>query len=62
MTEFFGAILIGPSGSGKSTMCAGIQQFFSSIKRKHITINLDPANEDMKYKVKKSAKLILMLV
>lgn len=51
MTEFFGAILIGPSGSGKSTLCAGLQQFLTEIKRKHIVINLDPANEEQKYKV-----------
>jgi len=48
--DFFGALIIGPSGSGKSTLCAGLSQFFTSLKRPHKLINLDPANEDMKYK------------
>lgn len=49
--QFFGAYVIGPSGSGKSTLCEGLSQFFTSLERKHIVINLDPANEVLKYKV-----------
>ena len=41
--------VIGPSGSGKSTLCDGFDQFFTSIKRKYAIINLDPANDNIKY-------------
>lgn len=51
MADFFGALVIGPSGSGKSTLCAGLQQFLSALGRKHVVINLDPANDQCKYKV-----------
>ena len=52
--QFFGAYVIGPSGSGKSTLCEGLSQFFTSLERKHIIINLDPANDNSKYKVLKT--------
>lgn len=41
--------VIGPSGSGKSTFCDYISQFYSSINREHIIINLDPGNEQISY-------------
>ncbi|GMM37100.1 putative GTPase [Saccharomycopsis crataegensis] len=45
----FGQVIIGPPGSGKSTYCYGLQQFFNSIGRHSIIINLDLANDKLKY-------------
>lgn len=45
----FGQVVIGPPGSGKSTYCYGLQQFFNSIGRHSIIINLDLANDRLKY-------------
>lgn len=45
----FGQVVIGPPGSGKSTYCSGLQQFFNSIGRHCIIINLDLANDKLKY-------------
>lgn len=45
MEYFFGGLVIGPSGSGKTTLCYGLNQFFNLIQRKHVIINLDPAND-----------------
>lgn len=47
---FFGQVVIGPPGSGKLTYCYGAQQFFNSIGRHSIVINLDLANDKLKYK------------
>ncbi|EAR83857.2 ATP-binding protein (macronuclear) [Tetrahymena thermophila SB210] len=49
LLEFYGALVIGPSGSGKTTLCTGLQQFYKLLERDHAIINLDPANETMKY-------------
>ncbi|KRX01839.1 P-loop containing nucleoside triphosphate hydrolase [Pseudocohnilembus persalinus] len=46
---YYGVMTIGPSGSGKSTFCNGLQQFFEQVGRKHLVINLDPANENIFY-------------
>ena len=43
-------IIVGPSGSGKSTLTDGLQQFMAAIGRKCCVVNLDPANECIKYK------------
>jgi GTPase SAR1 family protein len=46
----YGQIVVGPPGSGKSTYCHGLEQFFSQIDpRPHAIINLDPANDELKY-------------
>lgn len=46
----YGQIVVGPPGSGKSTYCHGLEQFFRQIDtRSHAIINLDPANDDLKY-------------
>ena len=47
--QIYGVLVIGPSGSGKSTLCDGLDQFLTSIKRPHAIINLDPANDNIKY-------------
>ena len=47
----FGMVIVGPSGSGKSTLTDGIQQFMNGINRKCCVVNLDPANENIKYEV-----------
>lgn len=47
----FGMMIVGPSGSGKSTLTDGLQQFMAAVKRKCCVVNLDPANECIKYKV-----------
>ena len=46
----FGVILLGAPGTGKSTFCHVLQDFLSEVvERPHCIINLDPANEHMKY-------------
>ena len=47
----FGMLIVGPSGSGKSTLTDGLQQFMTAVKRKCCIVNLDPANECIKYNV-----------
>ena len=51
MNIYYGIFILGPSGSGKSTFCKAISQFFQAIKRKHLLINLDPANDNIPYEV-----------
>ncbi|XP_052796690.1 GPN-loop GTPase 2-like isoform X2 [Mya arenaria] len=46
----FGQLVIGPPGSGKTTYCAGMQQFLQEFGREVAVVNLDPANDMMKYK------------
>ena len=46
----FGQLVVGPPGSGKSTFCSGMKQFLTSLGRKVIVVNLDPANENLPYK------------
>ena len=47
----YGVVVIGPSGSGKTTFCYALSQFFTAIQRKHVIVNMDPANETMSYEV-----------
>ena len=47
----FGVIVIGAPGVGKTTFCDGFSQFLQQLDRPHCIINLDPGNENMKYKV-----------
>jgi len=49
MSEFYGQMVIGAPGSGKITYCAGLQQIFRAIKRPHVMINLDPANDNLAF-------------
>lgn len=47
----FGQLVIGPPASGKTTYCAKVYEFYKEkLDRKCAVINLDPANENMKYK------------
>ncbi|RKF66821.1 GPN-loop GTPase 2 [Golovinomyces cichoracearum] len=46
----FAQLVVGSPGSGKSTYCDGMQQFMSAIGRKCSIVNLDPANDLMRYK------------
>lgn len=45
----FGQVVIGPPGSGKTTYCRGMQQFLTSLGRKVVVVNMDPANEGIPY-------------
>lgn len=46
----FGVILLGAPGTGKTTFCTALQDFLAQVvERPHCIINLDPANENMKY-------------
>ena len=46
----FGVILLGAPGTGKTTFCNALQEFLSEVvERPHCIINLDPANDNMKY-------------
>ncbi|RKF54217.1 GPN-loop GTPase 2 [Erysiphe neolycopersici] len=45
----FAQLVVGSPGSGKSTYCDGMQQFMSTIGRKCSIVNLDPANDLMRY-------------
>lgn len=47
--------MIGAPGTGKTTFCNALQQFFGQLERKHAIVNLDPANENMEYKVRAAA-------
>ena len=47
----YGVLVLGPSGSGKTTFCNALSQFFTAVQRKHLVINMDPANENMSYEV-----------
>ncbi|XP_034942330.1 GPN-loop GTPase 2 [Chelonus insularis] len=49
MAAIFGQLVIGPPGSGKTTYCNAMCQFLEKIGRKVAVINIDPANENMKY-------------
>uniref|UniRef100_A0A0G4HRU2 GPN-loop GTPase 2 n=1 Tax=Chromera velia CCMP2878 TaxID=1169474 RepID=A0A0G4HRU2_9ALVE len=46
---WFGQFVIGPPGSGKTTYCHGLHQLFTSLERKHVMVNLDPANDELPY-------------
>jgi broad-specificity NMP kinase len=46
----FGIIMLGAPGTGKSTFCNALQDLMVEVlDRAHCIINLDPANEHMKY-------------
>uniref|UniRef100_A0A8C8DF48 GPN-loop GTPase 2 n=1 Tax=Oryzias sinensis TaxID=183150 RepID=A0A8C8DF48_9TELE len=45
----FGQVVIGPPGSGKTTYCQGMREFLSTMGRKVVVVNMDPANEEMPY-------------
>ena len=57
----FGVMVIGPSGSGKTTFCDGLQQFLQSVRRKNCVINLDPANENARYRASIDIKELICL-
>jgi putative protein kinase ArgK-like GTPase of G3E family len=46
-----GVVVIGAPGTGKTTFTNALQQFVGQLDRKHAIVNLDPANENMEYKV-----------
>lgn len=47
----YGQLVVGPPGSGKTTYCHGLEQFFTQVSsRPHAIINLDPANDNPRYK------------
>ncbi len=46
----FAQLVIGPPGSGKSTYCWAAKAFLEEFGRKVSVVNLDPANDDLKYK------------
>lgn len=45
----FGQIVVGPPGSGKTTYCAGMSAYLNVVGRPCSVINLDPANDDLRY-------------
>lgn len=53
----YGQVVLGPPGSGKSTYCYALQQYFATIGRECIVVNLDPANDNILY----GYRLILLL-
>lgn len=46
-----GVVVIGAPGTGKTTFCKAMQDFLGQLERKHAIVNLDPANDNMEYKV-----------
>ena len=52
MTEWmiYGQFVIGAPGSGKTTYWYALEQYFTTVKRDFVIINLDPANENMPYR------------
>lgn len=57
----YGIFVVGPSGSGKTTFCNAMHQFFTAIQRKHIMINLDPANDNVSYEVDINIKELIQI-
>ncbi|XP_012256565.2 GPN-loop GTPase 2 [Athalia rosae] len=49
MSSIFGQLVIGPPGSGKTSYCDAMSKFLEKLGRKVAIINIDPANENMKY-------------
>lgn len=48
-TPQWGQVVCGPPGSGKSTYCEAMHHALNAAGRKTIVVNLDPANEDVRY-------------
>lgn len=46
---WFGQLVIGPPGAGKSTYCHGLHQLLTGLGRSHVTVNLDPANDNLTF-------------
>ena len=44
---WYGQFVIGAPGSGKTTYCKVLSQYFEAVKRNHVIINLDPANDNI---------------
>jgi GTPase SAR1 family protein len=45
----FGQFVVGAPGVGKSAYCAGMSAMLTALKRPHVVVNLDPANEQTPY-------------
>ncbi len=45
----FGQLVVGPPGSGKTTYCAGMNAYLNVVGRSCSVVNLDPANDDLRY-------------
>ena len=45
----YGQLVIGPPGSGKTTYCSGMSAFLNVVGRPCAVVNLDPANDDLRY-------------
>lgn len=48
--RYYGQLVIGPPGAGKTTYCSKMSELLKKLGRQVIVINLDPANDLMKYK------------
>ena len=48
----YGQLVIGPPGSGKTTYCSGMSAFLNVVGRPCSVVNLDPANDDLRYDCK----------
>jgi GPN-loop GTPase len=46
---YYGQLVIGPPGSGKTTYCSGMSAYLNVVGRPCAVVNLDPANEDLRY-------------
>ena len=45
----WGQLVVGPPGAGKTTFCDGMLQLLGGLKRKVAVVNLDPANDALRY-------------
>jgi predicted PilT family ATPase len=50
-----GVVILGAPGTGKTTFCKALSEFLTQLERKHAIVNLDPANDNMDYKVRLKA-------
>lgn len=51
LNSLCGVVVLGAPGTGKTTFCRALSEFMSQLDRKHAIVNLDPANDNMEYKV-----------
>ena len=58
----FGQVVLGTPGSGKTTYCRAMEALLTTLKRKPIVINLDPANEFVPYKCAGNVADLMRLV